>query len=60
MNARQQWLLAQWEAACNGPQLARIRHKVELNAWGKIEFTPPLRRFMGDLDFASRASPSNR
>jgi Uma2 family endonuclease len=51
MNARQEWLLAQWEAACSDPELARLPHKIELNEWGKIELTPPAPPIHGDFAF---------
>lgn len=35
MNARQEWLLAQWDAACADRELARLPHKIELNEWEK-------------------------
>jgi Uma2 family endonuclease len=51
MNARQEWLLAQWDAACKDPELAKLPHKVELNEWGKIELTPPAPPIHGKFEF---------
>jgi Uma2 family endonuclease len=51
MNARQEWLLAQWDAACRDPDLARLPHKVELNERGKIELTPPAPPIHGSFAF---------
>lgn len=51
MNARQEWFLDRWDAACRDPELARIPHKVELNEWGKIELTPPAPPLHGRFAF---------
>jgi Uma2 family endonuclease len=51
MNARQEWLLEQWDAACRDPELARLPHKVELNERGKIELTPPAPPIHGSFAF---------
>jgi Uma2 family endonuclease len=51
MNARQEWLLSRWEAACQDPELAKLPHKIELNEWGKIELTPPAPPIHGSFAF---------
>jgi Uma2 family endonuclease len=51
MNARQEWLLEQWDAACRDPALAQLPHKVELNEWGKVELTPPAPPIRGSYSF---------
>lgn len=51
MNARQEWLLSKWDAACRDAEIARLPHKVELNEWGKIELTPPGPPIHGTFSF---------
>jgi Uma2 family endonuclease len=51
MNARQEWLLERWDAACRDPELAKLSHKVELNEWGKVELTPPAPPIHGSVAF---------
>ena len=36
-----EFLIARWQELCRDPSLADLPYKIELNAWGKIEMTPP-------------------
>ena len=34
-------LIARWQELCRDPSLESLPYKIELNAWGKIEMSPP-------------------
>jgi Uma2 family endonuclease len=34
-------LLARWDELCRDPSLQDLPYKIELNAWGKVEMSPP-------------------
>jgi len=34
-------LLARWDELCRDPSLQDLPYKLELNAWGKVEMSPP-------------------
>ena len=34
-------LLARWDEVCRDPSLRDLPYKIELNAWGKVEMSPP-------------------
>jgi Uma2 family endonuclease len=34
-------LLARWDELCRDPSLRDLPYKIELNAWGKVEMSPP-------------------
>jgi Uma2 family endonuclease len=34
-------LLARWDEVCRDPSLQDLPYKIELNAWGKVEMSPP-------------------
>jgi Uma2 family endonuclease len=39
--ATPEFLLARWEELCRDPSLQDLPYKIELNAWGKVEMSPP-------------------
>jgi Uma2 family endonuclease len=39
--ATPEFLIARWDELCRDPSLADLPYKIELNAWGKLEMTPP-------------------
>jgi Uma2 family endonuclease len=39
--ATPEFLIARWDALCRDPSLEDLPYKIELNAWGKVEMTPP-------------------
>ena len=34
-------LIARWDELCRDPSLENLPYKIELNAWGKVEMSPP-------------------
>jgi Uma2 family endonuclease len=34
-------LIARWDELCRDPSLQDLPYKIELNAWGKVEMSPP-------------------
>jgi Uma2 family endonuclease len=34
-------LIARWDEVCHDPSLRDLPYKIELNAWGKVEMSPP-------------------
>ena len=36
-----EFLIARWDELCRDPSLEDLPYKIELNAWGKVEMTPP-------------------
>jgi Uma2 family endonuclease len=34
-------LIARWDELCRDPSLRDLPYKIELNAWGKVEMSPP-------------------
>jgi len=39
--ATPEFLIARWDELCRDPSLENLPYKIELNAWGKVEMTPP-------------------
>jgi Uma2 family endonuclease len=39
--ASPEFLIARWDELCRDPSLEDLPYKIELNAWGKVEMTPP-------------------
>jgi Uma2 family endonuclease len=39
--ATPEFLIARWDELCRDPSLEDLPYKIELNAWGKVEMTPP-------------------
>ena len=39
--ATPEFLIARWNELCRDPSLADLPYKIELNAWGKVEMSPP-------------------
>lgn len=39
--ASPEFLVARWNELCRDPSLENLPYKIELNAWGKVEMSPP-------------------
>ena len=39
--ATPEFLIARWDELCRDPALEDLPYKIELNAWGKVEMSPP-------------------
>jgi Uma2 family endonuclease len=39
--ATPEYLIARWNELCRDPSLEDLPYKIELNAWGKVEMSPP-------------------
>ena len=39
--ATPEFLIARWDELCRDPALENLPYKIELNAWGKVEMSPP-------------------
>lgn len=39
--ATPEFLIARWNELCSDPSLEDLPYKIELNAWGKVEMSPP-------------------
>ena len=39
--ATSEFLIARWDELCRDPSLEDLPYKIELNAWGKVEMSPP-------------------
>ena len=39
--ATPEFLIARWNELCRDPSLEDLPYKIELNAWGKVEMSPP-------------------
>jgi len=39
--ATPEFLIARWDELCRDPSLEDLPYKIELNAWGKVEMSPP-------------------
>jgi Uma2 family endonuclease len=39
--ATPEFLIARWDELCRDPSLRDLPYKIELNAWGKVEMSPP-------------------